>query len=96
MKDYNPKKFNVPLATGPRFVQSAIVCGKTRPLMDLSGLLGIRILIANSCMRRPGMFKGLSQDGGRNDFSTNLRASPFNYTVISIDAIFSQIHLAGQ
>jgi hypothetical protein len=29
--------------------------------------LGIRILIANSCTRRRGIFKGLSQDRGERN-----------------------------
>jgi hypothetical protein len=39
--------------------------------------LGVRILRANSCPRWRGIFKGLSQEGGRNNFSENLHASPF-------------------
>jgi hypothetical protein len=51
--------------------------------------LAIRNLIANES------FKG-SQDGGRTDFSENLRASLFNVQRPIELTAFSQIHLAGQ
>ncbi len=57
--------------------------------------MGIRILLANSCTRWRGTFKGLSQDGGHTDFSENLRPSLFN-DVLSNESTFSHILLAGQ
>jgi hypothetical protein len=40
--------------------------------------LAIRTLIANSCTRWRGIFEWHSQDGGRADFSNNLRSSLLN------------------
>ncbi len=57
--------------------------------------LAIGILIAKSCMRWREIFKGFSQDGGRADFSKNLRASLFN-KYQSNEPNFSRIHLGGQ
>jgi hypothetical protein len=42
-----------------------------------------------------GIFKRLSQDGGRADFSKNLRPSPFS-KYLSHEPNFSRINLAGQ
>ncbi len=55
--------------------------------------LGIRILLANSCTRRRGIFKGFSQNKGTAGLSKNLHASPFykkklsNMTLISVRSI---------
>ncbi len=57
--------------------------------MNFMAALAIRNLIANES------FKG-SQDGGRTDFSENLRASLFNVQRPIELTAFSQIHLAGQ
>jgi hypothetical protein len=57
--------------------------------------LTIRILIANSSRRWRGIFKELLQDGGRADFSKNLRASLLN-KYLTNEPSFSWIHLAGQ
>ncbi len=57
--------------------------------------LAIRFLIADSCTRCRWIFKELSQDGGRVDFSKNLCASLFN-KYLSNEPYFSRIHLAGQ
>jgi hypothetical protein len=56
---------------------------------------GIRTLIANSCTRWHGIFKGLSQDGGRADFSKALLAFLFNND-LSNEPSFTKIHLLGQ
>jgi hypothetical protein len=58
----------------------------------VSALLAISILIAISCTRWRGIFKGFSQDGGQTNFSKNLRASLFKDDL----STFSQINLAGQ
>ncbi len=41
----------------------------------------IRFRFANSCRRWCGIFKGLSQNGGRADFYKNLCASLFNILI---------------
>jgi hypothetical protein len=41
------------------------------------------------------ILKGLSQDGGRVDFSKNLHAAVFN-KYLSSEPDFARIHLAGQ
>jgi hypothetical protein len=46
-------------------------------------------------MRWRGIFKGLSQDGGRVDFYNNLGASLFN-KCLSKEPNFARIHSAGQ
>jgi len=46
--------------------------------MNFMAVLGISFLLANSCTTWRGIFKGLSQDRRRADFSKNLRASLFN------------------
>ncbi len=51
--------------------------------------------IANSCTRWRCNFKGLSQHGGRADFSKNLRASLFNND-LSNEPNICRNHLAGQ
>jgi hypothetical protein len=51
--------------------------------------LAFCVQVANICTR------WLSQDGEREDFSKNLRASLFNVD-LSNEPNFSQIHLAGQ
>jgi hypothetical protein len=60
----------------------------------IQSVFKIRIPIANSCARWRCKFKGLSQDGGRADFSKNLRASLFNKD-LSNKHNFGGIHLAG-
>ncbi len=57
--------------------------------------LGIRILIAYSCAKWHGIFKGLSQDGGRAKLAEYLRASPFKKE-LSNETTYSLIYLAGQ
>ncbi len=52
--------------------------------------LGIGILIANSCPRWRGIFKGLSKDREQADISKNLHASLIN------ELTFTQIPHAGQ
>ncbi len=42
--------------------------------VNFMAMLGIRILITNSCTRCRWIFKGISQDEGRTDFSENRRA----------------------
>jgi hypothetical protein len=42
------------------------------------------------------ILKGLSQDGGRVDFSKNLHATAFNKYLPSEPPNFGRIHLAGQ
>jgi hypothetical protein len=37
-----------------------------------------KCLMANYCTRLHGICKGLSHDGGREDFSKNLRETPIN------------------
>ncbi len=64
--------------------------------MNVMPGLGIGIIIANSCRRWRGIFKRLSQDGGRTDFSENLRALLFNDDDQSNEPILRQIHLTGQ
>jgi hypothetical protein len=54
--------------------------------MNFMAVLAIKILIVNSCTRCRLIFKRLSQDEGRNEFSKNLRASPFNDD-LSVDTI---------
>jgi hypothetical protein len=61
--------------------------------MNFIPALGIRFRIANSCMMWRGMFKGLSQDEGRADFSKNLRASLLNKGLLN-EPNFGRIHLA--
>jgi hypothetical protein len=52
--------------------------------------------MANYCIRWRGIFKGLSDDGGRADFSKkNRRASSFNKD-LSNEPNFGRIYLAGQ
>ncbi len=51
--------------------------------------------IANSCTIWSYSFKGLSQQGGREDFSQNLGTSLFNDD-LSNEPNFIRIHLAGQ
>jgi hypothetical protein len=64
--------------------------------MNFIHALAIRFRIANSCTTwSEEIFKGLSQDGGRADFSKNLRASIFNKG-LSNEPNFGRIHLAGQ
>jgi hypothetical protein len=46
--------------------------------MNFIPALAIRFRIANSCTRWQGIYKRLSQDGGRADFSKNLLAFLFN------------------
>ncbi len=74
--------------------------GSTKRMGKLSEMnfipaLAIRFRITNSCIRWRGIFKRLSQDGGRADFSKNLLASLFNKD-LSKEPNFGQIHLAGQ
>ncbi len=57
--------------------------------------LAIKILNSDSSTISRLIFKRLSLDEGRTDFSKNLRASLLNDD-ISIETAFSQIHLAGQ
>ncbi len=57
--------------------------------------LAIRFPIANSYTTWSEIFKGLSQDGERADFSKSLRASLFNKG-LSNEPNFGRIHLAGQ
>jgi hypothetical protein len=64
-------------------------------LMNFIPTLGICISIANSCTRWSGIFEGLSQDGGRPDFSKNLRSSLF-HKGLSMEPNFGQIYLANQ
>jgi hypothetical protein len=64
-----------------------------RQLTELCALLAIRTLIVNSCTRWRVIFKGLSQHGGRADFSINLRTSP---KCLSKEPNFGRIHFAGQ
>jgi hypothetical protein len=45
---------------------------------EFMAALALKFLIANICMRWRWIFKELSQDRGRVDFSKNLRASLFN------------------
>ncbi len=64
--------------------------------MRLTAHLAIESLMANYCMRWRGIFKGLSQDGGRADFSKkNLCDTSFNKD-LSNEPNFGLIHLAGQ
>jgi hypothetical protein len=63
--------------------------------MNLTSAFEIRFRIANSCMRWRGIFRGLSQDRGRTDFSRKLCAFLF-YKDLSIEPSFCRIHLAGQ
>ncbi len=70
---------------------AAFPCG----VMNFIPALGIHFQIANSSTRRRGIFKGLSQDGGRADFSTNLRASLCNKD-LSNGPNFGRIHVAVQ
>ncbi len=51
---------------------------KEKPQLELCATLEIRILITYYCTSCRRIFKGLSQDVGRTDFSENLRASLFN------------------
>jgi hypothetical protein len=61
--------------------------------MNFIPALGIPFQIANSCTRWRYNLTGLSQDGGRADFSKNLRASLFN-AGLSNEPNFGRIHLA--
>jgi hypothetical protein len=45
--------------------------------------LGIHFRIPNSCTRQRKIFKGLSQDGRRAEFSESLRASLFNKDLLN-------------
>ncbi len=49
----------------------------------------------NSCTRWRGIFKELSQDGGRDDYSKHLRASLFKKG-LSNEPNLGRIHLTGQ
>jgi hypothetical protein len=62
---------------------AAFPCGA----MNFIPELGIHFQIANSCTRRRGIFKGLSQEMGLADFSTNLRASLCRMDLISVGSI---------
>ncbi len=66
-----------------------------RQLKEMCALLAICFQIANSRTRWRCNFKGLSQHGGRADFSQNLRASIFNDD-LSNEPNFCRIHLGGQ
>ncbi len=68
---------------------------RSRGGMRLTTQLAIRCLIANYCTRWCCNFKGLSQDGGRAEFSKNLRASLFNDDLWN-EPYLGRIHLAGQ
>jgi hypothetical protein len=59
--------------------------------MNFMPALGNEDPNSNSCTRWRGIFKGLSQDGGRTDFSENLHPSSFNKELLN-ETIFSQIH----
>jgi hypothetical protein len=75
MKENNPKKFITALATASKFVLSAVVNNcKKRPLTELCAPLGIRIPIANSCMRCAVALKGSHRVRDERIFSKNLRA----------------------
>ena len=50
-------------------------------------------LLCDWSTRRRGIFKGVSQDGGREDFAKNLRASLFNNKYISNEPNFSRVYL---
>ncbi len=83
-----------------KFVLSAItnmqLCVvNERSLTNLIPALQIRFWIANSCTTWRGIFKGLSQDGGWEYFSNNLRVCLFNKG-LSNEPHFGQIHFAGQ
>ncbi len=54
-----------------------------------------KCLIADYCIKWHGIYKGLSHDGGWEDFSKNPRASSFNKD-LSNEPNFGRIHLAGQ
>ncbi len=83
-------------ALWPVRIHNILSIPRVRPaLLICYAQLAIRNLIANSCMRWRGIFKGLSQDGGLADFSKNLCASSFNKDLLN-DITFSQIHVAGQ
>jgi hypothetical protein len=84
------------LETDSKFVHSSVAnTANKRPLTELSAPSAIMTLIANGCVRWRGISKGLSQDGGRTDFSGNLRDSLCNDD-LSNEPTFSQVHLAGQ
>jgi hypothetical protein len=59
------------------FEKAEISAAYLHGAMNLTPEMAIRFQIAKSFMRWCGIFKGLSQDGGRPDFSRNLHASLF-------------------
>jgi hypothetical protein len=67
---------------------------KKRPLTELYAPLAIVSVLPIKKQEGNLNFYGLSQDGGRTDFSENLYASLFNDEQ-SNEPTFSQIHLAG-
>ncbi len=77
--DDNQKKFIPQLAIDTEYFHSAFVnpCMMKNQRRSQSGVrltahFPVKCLIANYCMRWRGIFKGLSQDGGRADFSKKL------------------------
>jgi hypothetical protein len=74
--DDNQKKFIPQLAIDTKFVHSTFVnpCTisnqrRSQSSVRLAVHLAIESLLANYFIRWRGIFKGLSQDGGRADFS---------------------------
>ncbi len=65
--------------------------GRSQSSVRLTAQLAIRCLIANYCTSWHCKFEELSQDGGRADFSKNLRASLINDD-LSSEPNFGRIH----
>ncbi len=75
--------------------------GRTRPSLrsragqHLTAHLAVKCLKANYCIRWRGLFKGLSRDGGRAEFSKRPPRFLFDDD-LSNEPNFGRIHLAGQ
>jgi hypothetical protein len=96
--------FIAPLETNSKFVHSDVANScmyivhvvNKRPLTELCAPLAICFQIANSCSKWRCNFKGLSQHGGRADFSKNPAPHSLMTTYRMNEPNFSRIHLAGQ
>jgi hypothetical protein len=66
------------------------------PQTELCAPLAIRILIAKSCSRCSEIFKGISEDGGRANFSKIKLCSFLFYKGFSNNPNLGRIHLSGQ
>ncbi len=88
----NTERRNVSIVLSTKVVQTLFRCWQW--CYEFHPRVGI-FLFPNSGSKKGGAlnFKGLSQEGGRTDFSENLGASLFNDELSTYT--FKQIHLAG-